>query len=279
MDYKLKKLSQILMISGIIGLYFIDFNTNKNISLIYNTSKQILYNKKSKIVFGLENIIKSEELLGVDYKLVNTNVNGVNNSYNIIKINNEDIRNGNLFLNVVVNENKLKDIEEVSGTAKAAINGGFYDKDFKPIGIIKSNGEIISSNPSNSKNKGYFVINNNGNYPEIIRNLGNLNNYSLVVESYPILRINNVDLVRRSNFPSSRSVIALDKERNIYFITTRGLLSNRVQYLDLLDLANQEGYTCMINLDGGASSASFMKKNFVQNSIRSTSSIIGVYRD
>jgi len=153
-----------------------------------------------------------------------------------------------------------------------AINGGFYQPDFTPVGLFKYQGKTIKPLARNSLLKSCVMISEN-NKIILETNLSQCTKVNDAMQTGPILiqdgKINN-DLKRMQKKSKSmedffeshkRTLLAVTNENQLLMITTSSL--------SLMDVANflQNNPTAFgatkiitaVNLDGGSSTGMFIR--------------------
>jgi exopolysaccharide biosynthesis protein len=229
------------------------------------------YNVKNPIVetSSLDSVIKSEinsdinseiNKRGLSYNIVKDTVTSKN--YNIVSLEIENLANHDI--RVVLSE-KPTTISKLVNESTFGINASFYDdydNVLRPMGLIKSRGEIVSDKKLYSSVSGYFVITNG--IPTIQHTLDTLT-HDLVLQSYPLLILNGEKVNLTSSNRNYRSAIALDKDR-LYFITTENkpLIDKGVTLGELQEFMIRQGYTHALNLDGGKSTQMIKKPQLYQ---------------
>ena len=137
--------------------------------------------------------------------------------------------------------------------AIATINGGFYESDFSPSGLVIK--DYIKLSPTNSTaGSGVLTIDSENKISiDPIKNLQIDKHIKSALQCGPLLVYNNENLLKGKKLKDSsyynvdRTVIAIDSENNIYL--------TMIEKINLADLATlmQTKYAFALNLDGGPS--------------------------
>lgn len=165
-----------------------------------------------------------------------------------------------LFSNL---DNKLPSKElATKNSCLHIISGGFYDTSGKHIGLLVSEGEIISESRENSLFNAYFSISKSGDvsiteYPVFTPRISLQTGPFLLKKSIAT----NLSLERDEN--ARRMAVGIDKNKDIYFFAfydqTNTFSGPKLAELPgIVDQINKErklNLTDVINLDGGAHSA------------------------
>ena len=200
-----------------------------------------------------------------------------NITYNIGKIPHEMLTSKDYKLKIVTSE-KHSYLSDIVKNAEIAINGSMFMDNYLPIGILKSEGKILNKHPIKVKDKGYLVQDKQGNM-DITNKVKNKNLYEFIFESYPLIKHKGKELKCRDATPAFRSVVALDKHKNLYFITTENnlILSERANFSNIKEFINSQNYTSVLNLDGGISTSMLIKNQMYQKSYRKITNAIAIY--
>lgn len=169
-----------------------------------------------------------------------------------------------------------KSIGEIQQSEKAAftLNGGFFTEDFRPTGLLISNGKKLHTQSNASLLNGIFAIDKEGKGilldqkdkpdPKI---------YPFAIQNGPVLIDNDGNIMIKSDTGklASRSLIGLDKSDNIIFIFIKQGFLNPTNSISLYELAhllkeNTEfsriGAHSILNLDGGTSTGFMIKDKY-----------------
>lgn len=144
---------------------------------------------------------------------------------------------------------------------QALVNGGFYSKENKHLGLLISNYETFSKTLKSSLFNGFFSVDENGTN---ISNSPPANNSRLAIQSGPILIYNNESriLTINNDEPARRIVAATTNDTQVLFLVIhrdgselQGPYLTQVPNL-LLAFKNKTGINInnAINLDGGSAS-------------------------
>ncbi|HEX4205947.1 MAG TPA: phosphodiester glycosidase family protein [Ktedonobacteraceae bacterium] len=144
--------------------------------------------------------------------------------------------------------------------AKVIINGGYFDKNNHPTGLLVDDGQIFGS--SYQGFGGMFAVDKQGNVT--VSSLGqqpyNPNSADLdeATQSAPMLVVNGKRTQFDANAASQRrTVIATDKQGRLLFITSSGPAFTLDELADLL-ASSDLSINNALNLDGGASTALYV---------------------
>lgn len=178
---------------------------------------------------------------------------GTKTIYNIIKI----PHNTQLTPKIIISD-QPKQLEKLIPDALIGINGAFFTPEGEILGYVKSQDSLLSKTRLGSKVRGYLIHNNEG---FSIDTVPNIEYNDLVLESYPLLEFQDSSRVKTQNSKHFRSAVAIDKEKNLYLITTNNtvLFSNKISYLEFKEFLETKNYYSVLNLDGGSSSQLFAK--------------------
>jgi len=178
--------------------------------------------------------------------------------------------------------------EDVSGILKkegceAGINGGFYDEDFAPLGLIIKEGQVLSPQKRSLLLDGYFALSDNNEVE--IGPTTPLANSRLAIQSGPLLldQGGTLELQIKDDKFSRRSVLANLNGRALFFVSIfdaqsvfSGPKLNELPSL-LLEIARDNKWQIQsaLNLDGGSSSF-FYNDNVVLGEYRAVRTILCV---
>lgn len=144
------------------------------------------------------------------------------------------------------------------------INAGFYDKEYKPLGLFVTDKKTFSSSLSSALLNGFFTI-DDSNHAEIQQAYNGATHIAL--QSGPLLMLNSQKLplrIKNDEF-ARRSVASVSRNGDILFFSlflpdseiSGPLLQNLPNVLMEINKNQKLELTDAINLDGG--SASFFK--------------------
>jgi uncharacterized protein YigE (DUF2233 family) len=153
----------------------------------------------------------------------------------------------------------IHDHEEVT----AVINGMYYGKDGKSMGIAYANGEEYA-NGDKKQVTGYFSISKSGKV-RITESLSNKKNYNFVIGTRPLLvtesEVNYQAKKERYAGPAAyRSAIDV-KEGNVCFAVSE----HPVKMQKWAELLQRAGYSGALNLDGGPVSEFAVREDKVKS--------------
>jgi len=158
----------------------------------------------------------------------------------------------------------IKEIHQ-SRESLLTFNGGFFTEDFKPTGLLISNGEKIRVTSPASLLNGIFAISDTG-IPRLFTNETTINEkkYPFAIQNGPILidGQGKIAITKDTGNAASRTAIGLDADDNVILIILKQSLFNPANNITLYDFAHtlKEAPAfkdlklhAMLNLDGGAS--------------------------
>lgn len=161
----------------------------------------------------------------------------------------------------------IKEVQEAND-AVLTLNGSYFDQDFKPMGMLVSNGKILNDYKKSSLLNGILAIDNLGR--PIIMDAKKIDplKFPFAIQSGPIL-VNNRDEIginKESGKSAGRTVAAIgsgsDGRPLIIFILIKQSLLNSDNTITLYQLAHmlkespslqKFNLSSAINLDGGTS--------------------------
>lgn len=135
------------------------------------------------------------------------------------------------------------------------INGGFFEKDYQPSGLLIIDGNRVGSNNLNPEISGILTINDNS-IDIIDSNEFNEERCTITscsaIQSFPIIiKDNEINISTEWKKPAQRSAIGYDNESNLYLIVTQGNLSLHELAVKLKE--SDIRLDDVLNLDGGTS--------------------------
>jgi uncharacterized protein YigE (DUF2233 family) len=178
-------------------------------------------------------------------------------------------------LSIYENQNRenaltIEEIHEQTGSL-LTFNGGFFTEDFKPTGLLISNGrELRAISPADLLNGiialkttgeiQFFYRTNAGKYPLTITP----ENYSFAIQNGPALINQNGEILVEDDSKqlSSRTALGVDRDNNLVLITLKQSLLNPDNSISLYNFAHLLKYApeleslelhSVLNLDGGSS--------------------------
>lgn len=169
-------------------------------------------------------------------------------------------------IKLLPNFSEQKTSQEIidGGKCKNLINAGFYSKNFTPIGLFISEGDVISRKQTNATLNGLFLI-SEANIPDILREIGD-KKYRIGLQAGPILIFDStplkLSLKDEEQEADRRVVVALNDKGEIYFLVVykqesvfRGpQLSSLPEVLAEIQNSLGEKFVSALNLDGGTAS-------------------------
>lgn len=164
-------------------------------------------------------------------------------------------------------QEKAKTIEEIHAEQNALIsfNGQFFTEDFKPTGLLISEGEEIRNYSTADLLNGILAIDIKGNVQFFERPRGlNEKNFTFAIQNGPVLIGSNGDpkITEDSGKTASRTAIGLDKDGNLILIVLKQSFLNFDNSITLYEFAqllknhpqlSEFGLHSVLNLDGGTS--------------------------
>ena len=211
-----------------------------------------------------ETVINEQEAIISEYNDIQT-VTLDENEYSYVWIQVNDLENLFLYPNFENKDTLEEGVKKYE--CKNLVSGGFYSKDYSPIGLFISEEKIVNKSVENTLLNGYFILTKN-NKATIEKNyLGE--SIRIGLQTGPILiqneQLQKLNLVSDKN--ARRIVAALTNENELYFIAFYDKesvflgpllvdlprLVNKIQ--DEMDIK----FISAINLDGGSASAYFNK--------------------
>lgn len=146
------------------------------------------------------------------------------------------------------------------------INGGFYSKLDKPLGLFVTNGNTLSSAINSSLFNGFFIIDNNQTRITYNKPGGTP---TIALQTGPVLFFDGepVDLRLIRDTQSRRSVAVVTKDRQVIFMSiynkgsvfTGPKLDDLPLFLNKIEAETGYEFQSAINLDGGSASAFITK--------------------
>jgi len=148
--------------------------------------------------------------------------------------------------------------------ALLSFNGAFFDKDFKPLGLLVHHGDLLFKLSSSQLMNGVFTIGSKRD-AKLFKAQGFLlpENTQFALQNGPILLDENgeIQIAQDTGKKASRTILALDKEGNIVLIIVKQSLLNSENMVSLYEIAHalkeselvEFGLHSALNLDGGPS--------------------------
>jgi uncharacterized protein YigE (DUF2233 family) len=178
----------------------------------------------------------------------------------------------------------IKEIHQ-STNSLLTFNGGFFTEEFKPTGLLISNGQIIHTSSTASLLNGIFAISATGT-PHLFTNKTTINEhlYPFAIQNGPVLidGQGKISITKDTGNSASRTAIGIDKNNNVVLIILKQSLLDPTNSITLYNFAhilkeasafkdlNLRG---VLNLDGGASTGLMVEDKYfpeldrVQNAI------------
>lgn len=183
------------------------------------------------------------------------------NMYRVGWIKIENISSLSLFSNLPDSETAEKRMAQKQ--CKYLVNGGFYSKESRPIGVFISGGEQINQGQKNTLFNGVFSVSDK-DIPSITSDI-HATNLRFALQSGPILiadgQLQQINL--KADPGERRMVVTLDKNNKVTFLS---IYNSSSVYLgphlaDVPDILREfekktgEKFMFALNLDGGTASA------------------------
>lgn len=166
-----------------------------------------------------------------------------------------------------------KSIREIhlDQSSSLSFNGSFFSPEFQPLGLLVSEGKLLSPLSKSELMNGIFTINQKGQ-PELFdfdsfqkKQTDLLPKLDFAIQSGPILLDKNGKIVinKKNTIKAGRTALGLDKDNNVILLMMRQSILDRNNALTLYDFAAiagtdrklvDLGIHSLINLDGGNSS-------------------------
>lgn len=162
---------------------------------------------------------------------------------------------------------EAKTIEEIHNEQNALVsfNGQFFTEDFKPTGLLISEGEKIRNYSTAELVNGILAIDQKGNLQFFEKPRGlNEKNFTFAIQNGPVLidKDGNTKIEKDTGKAASRTAIGIDKNNNLVLIIIKQSLLNFDNSISLYEFANlikthpeltELGLHSVLNLDGGSS--------------------------
>ena len=144
------------------------------------------------------------------------------------------------------------DFRAVVPESVVAINGGFFDPQWKPLGLLVSAGQVLS--PLRRVDHGIFAIAAGEPFMRHARDWKDVQGLDFAVECGPRLMVDGHPLTFKPG-TARRSVIARDRKGRVLLIATGGVmgLTELTAFLQRSPADGGPGVTDALNLDGGPS--------------------------
>lgn len=188
---------------------------------------------------------------GIDYRDLNTSPLMPWSHIHVFRI---DLKNNKLDL-IMANDlslhNASVDTFAQHSNALIAINGGFFDQNFHPLGL-----RISRKHQHNPLKRiswwGIFYVKDNRAYIDTVRHYINNQTIDFAVQSGPRLLVNNKVLSLKTGY-AERSALGITKNGQVIIAVTKNFPMTTT---DLAQLLKKSPINCTdaLNLDGGSSS-------------------------
>lgn len=143
------------------------------------------------------------------------------------------------------------------------VNGGYFDPEFLPVGLCKTNGKILTDQPA-PKLSGYVVINDQGAIDLLWKQREQAKQFPTVLQSGPYLVDpgGKIGIRTKSGKTAARTVLAIDSDDNLLIMIT-----NQVELYQLsrILVRNFPEIDRALNLDGGPSTGLLFQKTEIEN--------------
>jgi exopolysaccharide biosynthesis protein len=159
-----------------------------------------------------------------------------------------------------------KTIEEIHNQKNAVVsfNGQFFDENFEPLGLLISDGELISEKTKSDLMEGIIAIDENFN-ARLFPASADLKNIEFAIQNGPIILDENGQnlFISETGKIASRTALGLDKNNNLILIVLKQSVLNYDNVISLHEFGNllennlefkEMGLHSVLNLDGGPSS-------------------------
>lgn len=186
-----------------------------------------------------------------------------------------------------INSENAKNIKEIHRDTHSLVtfNGNYYTEDFKPTGLLISNGEKIRDVSNASLVNGIMAIDKNGNVKLLDQNSKiNEDKYEFAIQNGPVLidSKGSIQINEDDGNRASRTILGLDKDKNLILIILKQNLLNTDNSISLYNLAHllkeapelkKMELNSVLNLDGGSSTGLMINEIYyaemekVQNAI------------
>ena len=188
---------------------------------------------------------------GIEYRDLNANPLIPWSHIHIFRINLKDNKLDLIMANDLSLHNASVDTFAQHSKALIAINGGFFDHDFHPLGLRI--GHQRQHNPlKNISWWGIFYIKNNQAHIDSVRHYTNNKEVDFAVQSGPRLLVNGKILSLKTGY-AERSALGITKEGLVIIAVTKNFPMTTE---DLAQILKRSPLNCTnaLNLDGGSSS-------------------------
>lgn len=212
------------------------------------TGVQISQNESKK------NVMNSVSWQGLDYE------------YSLVEV---DTKKLSLVLNLP-EKRKTREVMR-NNECKILINGGFYGKDDKPIGLMVTDAKVSSQKTASSLLNGFVSMERDG---EIMIGTDTVENPEIAVQSGPLLMIGGemLPLKIKNDAARRRMVAILTSEKKLMFMSviepksrlTGPRLENLPAIVEMIGKDKGYKFESAINLDGGSASAYYDGEVYIE---------------
>lgn len=139
---------------------------------------------------------------------------------------------------------------------EAVINGGYFESDYTPSGFLVVSGKRVGDRTFDQDKSGLIQIKNGTISIRDLKKQPIQNNekFDYALQSYPFLIKNSEPAIERDGDKyAARSALGLDKNGNVYMVTTNLIQPTLYQFMREIILTGIP-FTNVLNLDGGPSS-------------------------
>lgn len=157
-----------------------------------------------------------------------------------------------------------------ASNALIGINGGFFDHDFKPLGLRVNNHKQITPLKAISW-WGIFYVKNNQPFISNVRSFNYSSNIIFAIQSGPRLLIKGTIPSLKQGI-ADRTALGINKEKQVILLVTN---NSAMTLSELARLLQSPPLYCTdaINLDGGSSSQLYAHINSFQLNVRGFSNV------
>jgi exopolysaccharide biosynthesis protein len=201
---------------------------------------------------------------GLSYKEIHINPNANPKDLLLIKIDPKEYT-FSIYENKAQEEAKtIEEIHKEQGSL-LTFNGQFFTEDFKPTGLLISDGKELRKHSNANLMNGILAIDEEGNIKFFDTSQDvNEKKYTFAIQNGPVLinKKEEIAIKEDSGKTASRTAIGVDKEENLILIIVKQSLLNFDNSISLYQLAQllktdpqlQEfQFKFVLNLDGGTS--------------------------
>jgi uncharacterized protein YigE (DUF2233 family) len=177
----------------------------------------------------------------------------------------------------------IKEIHQ-QNKSLATFNGNFFTEDFKPTGLLISNGQTLRDLSGSGLLNGVMTIDENNKASLIDTENFSRNKYTFAIQNGPVLldQKGNIVADNDSKDKASRTAVGIDQNGNLIVVMIKQSLLNMNNEITLHDFAqmlkdapefSRIGLKSVLNLDGGTSSGLMIGETYypeltkIQNTI------------